>query len=257
VPAIAACVVAAPAPASSSSSRKGSRDNDFFSFLEDFLSLHFTFFFLLAPVGSPRAALSKFLTPPLHSLMASTAMRSTMRASTSSRAAAPPAARRLSLARTSGLTSARRPSVLSQAQAAEELGFKEMRKGVKVRSVDGVLCAFGSGRHGRGKRCGSQGKAIPKGVGGVDVFSFATASAVALSPRHVECGIPEPYPFPFVVLGARSASDRSLHGRGTTHSMLPCEIEQQLRLDRPLLRLLLFLSSKKKKNENEKKMTIG
>ena len=76
---------------------------------------------------------------PLSPLMASTAMRSTaMRASTSSRAAAPPAARRLSVARTSGLA-ARRPSVLSQAQAAEELGFKEMRKGVKVR-VGGGLC---------------------------------------------------------------------------------------------------------------------
>lgn len=66
--------------------------------------------------------------------MASTAMRSTaMRASTSSRAAAPPAARRLSVARTGQAAPLRRPSVLSQAQAAEELGFKEMRKGVKVR----------------------------------------------------------------------------------------------------------------------------
>ena len=77
--------------------------------------------------------------------MASTAMRSTaMRTSTSARAAAPPAARRLSVApRTIGgglAARGSRPSLLSQAQAAEELGFKEMRKGVKVRAV--VLLQF-------------------------------------------------------------------------------------------------------------------
>lgn len=112
-----------------------------------------------------------------------------MRASTS-RAAAPPAARRLSVASPrTGLTTARRP-VLSQAAAAEELGFKEMRKGVKVRSC--FLCFVFlylavPRRFEREEETEAAAAEATRCKGRRATF-FATASAVAVfSPRHVEC----------------------------------------------------------------------